>query len=113
MTSKTATLPKSGVLGDTRRTVAPIGQAPPMAVAQSAPQAMPVLESVKIDNVVHSFVSVGDSAWAFLDRVVRPSDQIDPVVNLPPGGGPARPAPLFRQAEFWAQGVNAGLEFRY
>jgi len=27
--------------------------------------------------------------------------------------GPAQPAPLFVRSDFWAQGINVGLEFRY
>jgi hypothetical protein len=51
-------------------------------------------------------------------NVVRPGNQIDLVVNtaqLPPAmpGGPARPAFAFHGSDFWAQGVNFGLEFRY
>jgi hypothetical protein len=50
--------------------------------------------------------------------VVRPGDQVDLVINptqLPPGTlqGPARPAFTFKSSDFWAQGVNFGLEFRY
>ncbi len=36
-----------------------------------APMVLPRLESVKIDGHVRAFVSVGESAWGFLDRVVR------------------------------------------
>ena len=54
----------------------------------------------------------------YWSNVVRPGNQIDPVVNtaqLPPAqpGGPARPAFSFRGSDFWAQGINVGLEFRY
>ena len=30
-----------------------------------------------------------------------------------PAAGPARPAALLRETDFWAQGVSFGLEFRY
>jgi hypothetical protein len=55
-------------------------------------------------------------------NVVRPGDAIDRTVNvsqipsvLGPGTlvGPARPAVIFKDTEFWAQGMNFGLEFRY
>ncbi len=58
----------------------------------------------------------------YLSRVVRPGDQIDPVVNpvLVPvsdvfGGqfGPVRPLPRFDQTDFWAQGATLGLSIRY
>jgi hypothetical protein len=57
----------------------------------------------------------------YLSNVVRAGNQIDPVVNpnlIPSTGGttaslPARPAFAFKGTDFWAQGVNFGLEFRY
>ena len=54
-------------------------------------------------------------------NVLRPGDQIDPVVNptqLPTAAGPsalvgpARPAFAFNETNIWAQGVNLGVEFR-
>jgi hypothetical protein len=51
-------------------------------------------------------------------NVVRPGNQIDPVVNLRQvptlldygtAGGTARPAPVLRQSDFWAQGLNVGV----
>lgn len=58
----------------------------------------------------------------YWSNVVRPGDQIDPVVNptqLPtaagPGTlvGPARPAFAFRETDFWAQGVNLGMAVNF
>jgi hypothetical protein len=67
----------------------------------------------------------------YLNNAVRPGDQIDRTVNIAqrpgvlimgntavavPGGlngGPARPMPLFKETDFWAHGVNFGLEFRF
>jgi hypothetical protein len=69
----------------------------------------------------HARVFVGYSLL-YASDVVRSGNQIDTVVNttqlpsqLGPGTlvGPARPAFQFRPNEFWAQGVNLGLEFRY
>lgn len=56
--------------------------------------------------------------FLYVSSVVRPGDQVDPVVNLSQMGGgplvgPARPAPRFETTDFWAQGVNFGVEFRY
>ncbi len=60
--------------------------------------------------------------FLYCSNVVRPGDQIDRTVNptqLPTTGmspqliGPARPAPVLRDTDFWAQGVNFGVEFRY
>ena len=54
----------------------------------------------------------------FWGDVARAGDQIDLVVNpsqLPPGTlqGPARPAFAFHDSNFWAQGINVGLELRF
>jgi hypothetical protein len=64
--------------------------------------------------------------FLFLSQVVRPGDQIDPVINPtqagpnPSGGGTAspligaaRPMPLFAESTFWAQGVNFGFQFTF
>ncbi|MFL5240800.1 MAG: BBP7 family outer membrane beta-barrel protein [Gemmataceae bacterium] len=58
----------------------------------------------------------------YLSDLARPSEQIDQVVNpsqLPtsagpsPLTGPARPFFTFVNKDFWAQGVNLGMEFHY
>ena len=60
--------------------------------------------------------------FMYLSDVVRPGDQIDRRVNvnqLPSVfqgttlSQPALPAPLFKTTDFWAQGLTAGMEFRY
>lgn len=57
--------------------------------------------------------------FLFLSSVVRPGDTIDPTINnnniltTTPGVGPARPAVIFTNSSFWAQGVTAGLEYHY
>jgi hypothetical protein len=60
--------------------------------------------------------------FLYWSRVFRPGDQIDPGVNpteftaLAGQGtmhGPARPNFTFKDSDFWAQGLNFGLEFRY
>jgi hypothetical protein len=60
--------------------------------------------------------------FLYWSTVVRPGNQIDRVLNPmqvpvvgPPGllTGPARPAFSFHESDFWAQGGNFGLEFRY
>jgi hypothetical protein len=62
--------------------------------------------------------SVGYS-FLYWSDVLRAADQIDPTVNatlIPPAvapSGPNRPAFVFRDTDFWAQGFNLGLEFRY
>jgi hypothetical protein len=58
----------------------------------------------------------------YWSSVVRPGDQIDFIVNptqLPTSTGPgtlvgeARPAFAFHNTDFWAQGINLGLELRW
>jgi len=54
----------------------------------------------------------------YISDVVRPANQIDRAVNtnfLPPATPslPVRPAFVFKGTDFWAQGLNFGLEFRY
>ncbi len=57
--------------------------------------------------------------FLYWTNVARPGDQIDLAVNTsqPPLGdrlsGAARPAFSFRDADFWAQGLSVGVEFRY
>jgi Putative beta barrel porin-7 (BBP7) len=60
--------------------------------------------------------------FLYLSEAVRPGDQIDRVVNptllpttQPTTGliGPARPNFVFKETDFWAQGIHCGLEFRY
>jgi len=61
-------------------------------------------------------------SFLYNSNVLRPGDQIDRTMNLtqipPPLGsgnlvGPARPAFNFQGTDYWAQGVNFGVEFRY
>ena len=58
----------------------------------------------------------------YISSVVRPGDQIDYVINptqLPTIAGPgvlvgdARPAPLFRETDLWAQGLNLGVQLAW
>lgn len=56
--------------------------------------------------------------FLYWSDVPRPGNQIDVAVNptqIPPGTltGAARPAFGFQTSDFWAQGVNLGLDFRY
>jgi hypothetical protein len=57
--------------------------------------------------------------FLYWSRVARAGDQIDLAVNpalLPPatpGASPLRPAFTFQGADFWAQGINLGLDFRF
>jgi hypothetical protein len=59
-------------------------------------------------------------SFLYLSRVARPGQQIDLDVNpdlLPPEYSPfaglERPEFTFRDTDFWAQGLNVGLECRF
>jgi len=74
--------------------------------------------SVFITSQVRAFVGYDFLFWS---QVVRPGSQVDRNINLTQsavfgnGGliGPAYPMPLFNRSDFWAQGLNVGLEFRF
>src|SRR5206468_4292493 len=60
--------------------------------------------------------------FLYLSDALRPGAQIERNINptqnimfVPPGAlvGPAAPLPAFHSSDFWAQGVNFGIEFRY
>lgn len=61
--------------------------------------------------------------FLYLSEALRPGDQlnrnINPTTNfpffVPPGSATGAPSPLpgFRGSDFWAQGVNFGIEIRY
>lgn len=56
--------------------------------------------------------------FLYWTNIARPGDQIDTYVNLSQfqGGtlqGPNRPWPPMKSTDFWAQGINFGLAFRY
>ena len=58
-------------------------------------------------------------SFLFWTDVARPGDQVDLRLNpaqIPQSGltgGPRLPAFSFHGTDFWAQGVNIGVEFRY
>jgi hypothetical protein len=73
----------------------------------------------QITTHLRAFVGYTFLYWS---SVVRPGDQVDVGLSgtqLPtdtrfnPQAGPARPAVPLRESDFWAQGINFGLEFRY
>jgi hypothetical protein len=53
--------------------------------------------------------------FIYWSRVARAGEQIDRDINLPllPGPNTLRPAFSFVMTDFWAQGVNVGLEYSY
>jgi hypothetical protein len=73
----------------------------------------------QITGHVRAFVGYDFLYWS---RVLRPGDQIDRVIDISqipnflpgvPPTGQARPAVPFKQTDFWAQGINVGLEFKF
>ena len=69
------------------------------------------------DVTRHMRATVGYS-FIYWSNVARPGDQIDTDVNasqFPPGtsSGAARPNFVFHTTDFWAQGLNVGLEYRF
>ena len=71
----------------------------------------------KFTDHIRAFVGYDFLYWS---NVVRPGDQIDRTVNATqiaprtgPFVGPARPEFNFKGTDYWAHGVNFGLEFRY
>jgi hypothetical protein len=74
--------------------------------------------SVFITPQLRAFVGYDLLYWTQVDR---PGSQVDTNINLSQSAilgtgaltGPAYPAPVLNRTDFWAQGVNVGLEFRY
>ncbi len=73
-------------------------------------------------QVTPNFRAFVGYTFLYWSSVVRPGDQIDLGLSgtqIPtdsrynPQAGSARPAVQFRETDFWAQGVNFGLEYRY
>jgi hypothetical protein len=73
----------------------------------------------RVTERVQAFVGY---TFLYVSDVARPGDQIDRGVNrsqVPdvtgprPLVGPARPLPILQETDFWTQGINVGLEFRF
>lgn len=60
-------------------------------------------------KVGYSFLYISDVvvAGGQIDRTINPSQNPGPLV------GPARPAPLFNSTDYWVQGLNLGVDFRF
>jgi hypothetical protein len=78
---------------------------------------------INIGRQVTDYIRVfAGYSFLYWSNVVRPGEQIDTVLNrnlIPTSstfgqpGGPARPAFSFHDSDFWAHGINVGIEFRY
>ena len=69
------------------------------------------------DITRHLRATLGYS-FLYWSNVARPGDQINTDINasqFPPGvlAGAARPNFVFHSTDFWAQGLNVGLEYRF
>jgi Putative beta barrel porin-7 (BBP7) len=82
---------------------------------------LPALEAKVAYQLTYRLKAFAGYDFMYWNQVVRPGNQIDRNINpsqstLFGGGalvGQASPAPLFNRTDFWAHGVNVGLEFRY
>ena len=73
--------------------------------------------TVGYDVTCHLRLTLGYTLL-FWSSVARPGDQIDTTLNpsqFPPGTLSGVPAPQFKMAmtDYWAQGVNLGLDYRF
>ena len=73
-------------------------------------------------QVTEHFRAFAGYSFLYWSQVARPGDQVDLGLNenLVPtsktfgaAGGPPRPAFALHSTDFWAHGINLGLEFRY
>jgi hypothetical protein len=85
---------------------------------QNKLSAMPELGATLGYDVTRRLRATVGYTFLYWSNVARPGDQIDTDVNasqFPPGTleGAARPKFVFHTTDFWAQGFNAGLEYRF
>ncbi|HEY1380684.1 MAG TPA: BBP7 family outer membrane beta-barrel protein, partial [Gemmataceae bacterium] len=76
----------------------------------------------QVTDSLRAFVGYNFLYWS---NVIRPGDQIDTVIDVTrvpafvrPGTAvapvfPPRPAARFNESDFWAQGINVGMEYRW
>lgn len=98
----------------------------PTNIGDTANDRFSVLTDVSV-NVGYQLTSAArvfaGYSFFYLSGVARPGDQVDrrinpsqapAVIGLPVGlVGPAAPLPQLRSSDFWAHGLNFGLELRY
>ncbi len=68
--------------------------------------------------ITHSVHALVGYSFLYITDVVRPGDQVDRTSNANQisggnGGGSPQPTYLRHTTDFWAQGINLGLELRY
>jgi hypothetical protein len=66
-------------------------------------------------DITDRWRAVAGYTFVYWSRVARAGDQIDRDLNLPlvPGPNTLRPQFAFEMTDFWAQGVNVGLEYAF
>lgn len=76
--------------------------------------------TVLLESNVNAGMNIGEHVrifagytFLFLNNAARPGDQIDERVQFTPGVGAPAPLFLFRDTQFWAQGLSLGLELRF
>jgi Putative beta barrel porin-7 (BBP7) len=87
--------------------------------------AVPEVQMLVGYNITSNIKAFVGYDFLYVSNVVRPGDQIDRVLNFTaspsingsvsplPLMGVARPASLFNSSDFWAQGVNVGIQFSF
>lgn len=82
---------------------------------------MPELAANLAFSITPRMRVIAGYTFVYLSTVVRPGDQIDLDVNSrllpndtrPPAGDMSHPKFVFRDSDFWAQGLNVGLDYRW
>ena len=64
-------------------------------------------------NINNNLRVFADYTLLFLNNAARPGDQIDGRVQVFPGIGAPAPLFLFRDTQFWAQGLGLGMVLRF
>jgi hypothetical protein len=100
--------------------------AQPTNIGHTAHDRFAVLPEIDL-NIGYQYRSIRaflGYTFQYASNVARPGDQIDPVLNATQSSvlqgvsdthlvGAARPEPLFHTSDFWAQGINFGLELTF
>ena len=76
---------------------------------------IPELSATVGFDITDRWRAVAGYTFVYWSRVARAGDQIDRDLNLPlvPGPNTLRPQFAFEMTDFWAQGVNVGLEYAF
>lgn len=68
-------------------------------------------------NFTQNFRAFVGYNFLYISSVARPGNQVDPYLNISqftgPLVGPARPTRIFKDGDFWAQGLTFGVEYTF